>query len=151
MSWELLPLLIILVLSVVGNNQSVAVAAAILLLIRLLGFNTWFDTIESKGLNIGITILTLAILAPVAAGKISLANMVESFKTPIGLTAIAAGIFAAWAGGRGIFLLKESPEMISSLVIGTIAGVCFLQGVPVGPLIAGGLVYLILTIAKVFN
>lgn len=151
MSWELLPLLIILVLAVVANNQSVAIAATTVLLIRLAGFNGWLDTIESKGLNLGIILLTMAILAPIASGRITLAHIIDSFKTPIGLGAIVAGVFAAWAGGRGIVVLKDSPELVSSLVIGTIAGVCFLDGVPVGPLIAGGLVYMILSVAKLFH
>ncbi|MEG6584268.1 DUF441 domain-containing protein [Dendrosporobacter sp. 1207_IL3150] len=151
MSWELLPLLIILFFGVIGNNPSVGIAAAILLLIKLLGLTSWFTTIESKGISIGITILTLAILAPVASGKITLTNMFEAFKTPLGLISIAAGIFAAWAGGRGIPFMKDSPEVITSLIIGTIAGVCFFQGVPVGPLIAGGIVYMIVSITKFWS
>jgi uncharacterized membrane protein (DUF441 family) len=142
MSWENLPLLIILVLAVLGNNQAVSVAAAFLLMIKLLGFDTWFPIIESKGLNIGVTILTISILVPVAAGRISLQNMVDACKNPTGLLAIAAGIFAAWAAGRGLFFIKASPDMITSLIIGTIAGVCFLDGIAIGPLIAAGMAYL---------
>ncbi|GBG56915.1 UPF0756 membrane protein [Sporomusaceae bacterium FL31] len=151
MSSDLLPLLIILILGVLANNTSVGIAAATLLLLKLLGLSNWFDAIESKGLSIGITILTIAILTPVASGRITLLNMVESFKTPVGLVAVAAGVFAAWAGGRGIPFMNNSPEIITSIIIGTIAGVCFLDGVPVGPLIAGGLVYLAMSITKLWN
>lgn len=151
MSSELLPLLIILILGVLANNTSVGIAAATLLLLKLLGLSNWFDAIESKGLSIGITILTIAILTPVASGRITLLNMVESFKNPVGLVAVAAGVFAAWAGGRGIPFMNNSPEIITSIIIGTIAGVCFLDGVPVGPLIAGGLVYMAMSITKLWN
>lgn len=151
MSSDLLPLLIILILGVLANNTSVGIAAATLLLLKLLGLSNWFDAIESKGLSIGITILTIAILTPVASGRITLLNMVESFKNPVGLVAVAAGVFAAWAGGRGIPFMNNSPEIITSIIIGTIAGVCFLDGVPVGPLIAGGLVYLAMSISKLWS
>lgn len=151
MSSDLLPLLIILILGVLANNTSVGIAATTLLLLKLLGLSNWFDAIESKGLSIGITILTIAILTPVASGRITLLNMVESFKNPVGLVAVAAGVFAAWAGGRGIPFINNSPEIITSIIIGTIAGVCFLDGVPVGPLIAGGLVYMAMSITKLWN
>lgn len=151
MSSDLLPLLIILILGVLANNTSVGIAATTLLLLKLLGLSNWFDAIESKGLSIGITILTIAILTPVASGRITLLNMVESFKNPVGLVAVAAGVFAAWAGGRGILFMNNSPEIITSIIIGTIAGVCFLDGVPVGPLIAGGLVYMAMSITKLWN
>lgn len=151
MSSDLLPLLIILILGVLANNTSVGIAATTLLLLKLLGLSNWFDAIESKGLSIGITILTIAILTPVASGRITLLNMLESFKNPVGLLAVAAGVFAAWAGGRGISFINNSPEIITSIIIGTIAGVCFLDGVPVGPLIAGGLVYMAMSITKLWN
>ncbi|MBC8016846.1 MAG: DUF441 family protein, partial [Sporomusaceae bacterium] len=84
MNWDNLPLLIILVLSVIGNNHSVSVAALVLLLIKILGFETWFPLIENYGISIGITVLTLAVLAPIAQGRISASEMFETFKTPIG-------------------------------------------------------------------
>nr|WP_092074816.1 DUF441 domain-containing protein [Dendrosporobacter quercicolus]NSL48948.1 DUF441 domain-containing protein [Dendrosporobacter quercicolus DSM 1736]SDN15404.1 Uncharacterized membrane protein, DUF441 family [Dendrosporobacter quercicolus] len=151
MSWDYLPLLIVLCLGVLGNNSSVGIAAAVLLLLKLLGLTSWFEPLEQNGISIGVTILTIAILAPVAAGRITLANMAEVFKTTTGVIAIAVGIFVAWAGGRGAWFMKESPEVVTSLIIGTIAGVCFFNGIPVGPLIAGGLVYMLLSIAKLWS
>lgn len=143
MSWDNLPLLIILVLSVLGNNQSVAVAAAFLVVFKFLGLDSWFPILESKGLTLGITILTMAILVPVANGRISMKNMADAFSTPLGILAIAAGIFAAWAAGRGLLFTKASPDMISSLVLGTVVGVSFMNGVAIGPLIAAGLVSMV--------
>lgn len=151
MSWDYLPLLIILCLSVLGNNSSVGIAAAVLLIIKLLGFTAWFDPLEKNGISIGITILTISILVPVASGRITLANMAEAFKTGTGVTAVIVGIFVAWAGGRGVPFMKDSPEVITSLILGTLAGVCFFDGIPVGPLIAGGLVYLILSVSKLWS
>ena len=151
MNWDNLPLLLILVLSVIGNNHSVSIAALVLLLIKLLGFGNWFPVIESHGLTIGITILTLAILTPIAQGRISTTAMLETFKTPIGIIAILIGIFVAWAAGQGVPFMKETPEAVTALVIGTIVGVCFFHGLAVGPLIAGGLVSLIISTFGLFK
>lgn len=144
MSFENLPILLILALSVIGQNQSVAIAAAILLLIKLLGFDNWFPVLENKGINIGIIILTLAILAPIASGRISLKNMTDSLLTPAGVLAVVTGIFAAWLGGRGVSFFQVAPDAITALIIGTIMGVSFFQGIAVGPLIAAGMLSLLL-------
>jgi uncharacterized membrane protein (DUF441 family) len=151
MSLENLPILIILVLSVIGQNQSVSLAAAILLIIKLLGFDNWFPILENKGIGIGITILTLAILAPIAAGRINLRNMVDSLATPVGLLAVLTGIFAAWLGGRGVSFFQISPDVMTSLIIGTIVGVSFFQGIAVGPLIAAGMLSLVLGLYNKFG
>lgn len=151
MSWDNIPLLLILTLSVVGQNQSVALAAAVLLILKLLGLTAWFPLLESKGLNWGITLLTIAILAPLASGKISLRDMYASFGNLQGLSAIAIGIFVAWAAGQGITLVKASPETVTSLVLGTVIGVAFFQGIAVGPLIAAGLLSLLMSLLKILQ
>lgn len=151
MSWETSPILLIVVLSVIGHNQSVAVAATVLLLLKILRMDSLFPYLESYGLTAGIIILTIAVLVPLATGRITLSNMVDAFKTPVGIVAIAAGVFAAWMAGKGMFLLKDSPEVVTSLIVGTIAGVCFLKGLAVGPLIAGGLVSLVVALFSIIH
>ena len=48
----------------------------------------------------------------------------------------------AWLGGRGVKLMTNQPDVVAGLLIGTVAGVAALRGVPVGPLIAAGLLTL---------
>lgn len=151
MAWDYITLILILTISLLGHNNSVALASGILLAMKILGLTAFFPTIETHGLNWGIVILTIAILIPVANGKITLPIMLESFKTPLGILAILAGIFAAVSGGLGVQMLKDSPEIISSLIIGTIIGVFFWKGVAVGPLIAGGIVYMVYSIGHLFK
>ncbi|WP_371375409.1 DUF441 domain-containing protein [Sporomusa aerivorans] len=151
MNWENMPLLIILVLAVIGDNQSVALAALVLLLIKLLGLTAWFPSIETHGLNIGITIMTMAVLTPLAQGRISLGEMMSAFKTQSGLIAIVIGIFVSWVATQGMHFLKASPEATTALIVGTIGGVCFLHGLAVGPLIAGGFVAMIINALNSFK
>lgn len=145
MNWDNLPILIIIALSVIGNNHSVSIAAILLLLIKLLGFNSWFPAVESHGINIGIIILTMAVLVPIADGRIGMGEIAGAFKSSAGLIAIGVGVVVAWLAAQGVPFMKGSPEAVTALVAGTIIGVCFFRGLPVGPLIAGGVVAVIVS------
>lgn len=149
MNLENLPILIILVLSLLGNNSSVAIAATVLLLLKLLGLNMTLPYIEHHGIQIGITILTLAVLTPLVTGEITTQQIMSVFKNPSGLVAILIGIFVAYAGGLGVTTLQATPQIATSLIVGTIAGVCFFHGIAVGPLIAAGLVSMIFSLVQV--
>lgn len=147
--WESsLPLLVILGLSLVGHNQSVFVAALALLLLKWLGAESWLAPIEAHGISVGITILTMAVLVPVAQGQLTLGMAWDAFKSPVGLVAIAVGIGVSWVAALGVPFMKGTPEAVSALIVGTIIGVCVFHGLAVGPLIAGGLVSLALSLVN---
>ncbi|VTR52204.1 Protein of uncharacterised function (DUF441) [Actinobacillus pleuropneumoniae] len=50
----------------------------------------------------------------------------------------------AWLGGRGVSLMGGQPLLVTGLLVGTIIGVALLGGVPVGPLIAAGILSLLI-------
>lgn len=143
MSFDNLPILLILAISVIGNNSSVAIAAAALLLLKLCGLTSWLNMVETKGINYGVILLTAGVLAPLAAGKIDINGLANIFKTPKGLLAILIGLGVAWVAGRGVNFMQASPEIVTALMVGTVIGVCFFKGLAVGPLIAGGVVALL--------
>lgn len=136
---EYLMLLLILALGIIGHNTTVAYAVIIVLILKLLGLTAMLDVLSANGLNWGIVILMAAILVPIATGDVTIANMIDAFKSPLGVAAIVCGVLAAMAGGGE--LLKNDPHIVAALIIGTIIGVCFFKGVAVGPLIAGGMTY----------
>ena len=138
---EYLMLLLILALGIIGHNTTVAYAVIIVLILKLLGLTAMLDVLSANGLNWGIVILMAAILVPIATGDVTIANMIDAFKSPLGVAAIVCGVLAAMAGGGGVELLKNNPHIVAALIIGTIIGVCFFKGVAVGPLIAGGMTY----------
>ncbi|MEN3111115.1 DUF441 domain-containing protein [Uliginosibacterium paludis] len=148
MNFENLPLLLVLALSVIGNNSSVAIAAAALLLLKLLGLGSWLGVVENHGLNVGVIILTAAVLAPLAAGKIDLIGLGNAFRSPAGVIAVAVGLAVAWIAGQGVSYMQGSPEIVTALMVGTLIGVCFFKGLAVGPLIAGGMVALIVGLLR---
>ena len=138
---EYLMLLLILALGIIGHNTTVAYAVIIVLVLKLLGLTAMLDILSVNGLNWGIVLLLAAILVPIATGDVTIANMIDAFKSPLGVAAIVCGVLAARAGGGGVELLKNDPHIVAALIIGTIIGVCFFKGVAVGPLIAGGMTY----------
>ena len=138
---EYLMLLLILALGIIGHNTTVAYAVIIVLVLKLLGLTAMLDILSVNGLNWGIVLLLAAILVPIATGDVTIANMIDAFKSPLGVAAIVCGVLAAMAGGGGVELLKNDPHIVAALIIGTIIGVCFFKGVAVGPPIAGGMTY----------
>lgn len=138
---EYLMLLLILALGIIGHNTTVAYAVIIVLVLKLLGLTAMLDILSVNGLNWGIVLLLAAILVPIATGDVTIANMIDAFKSPLGVAAIVCGVLAAMAGGGGVELLKNDPHIVAALIIGTIIGVCFFKGIAVGPLIAGGMTY----------
>jgi uncharacterized membrane protein (DUF441 family) len=131
--------------------MSVAYATIIVIILKVLGLDSIMGMVEQSGVKYGIILLTVAILMPIATGKVTFQVMIDTFKTPLGITAVLVAVFTAIAGGQGVELLKTSPEIVSALIIGTMIGVFFFNGIAVGPLIASGLVYAILSIGKLFH
>ena len=116
------------------------IAAAVLLLMQQTFLARYLPWVEKNGLTVGIILLTIGVLAPLASGKISLGA--GDFADWKNLIAIAVGIFVAWLAGRGVPLMVNQPAVVPGLIIGTVIGVAFLKGIPVGPLIAAGILSL---------
>ena len=83
-------------------------------------------------------------LGLIGIGKIAGVSSLKSFLSWKSLLAIAIGVFVAWLGGRGVKLMSNQPDIVAGLLIGTVAGVAVLRGVPVGPLIAAGILSLLI-------
>lgn len=139
-----LMLLLLAALGLFSNNTPVSIAMIVLLLLRMLNLHQTFPWIEQYGLHIGIIILTIGVMAPLASGKLTMQTIIQSFLHWKSILAIVIGIFVAFLGGRGATLMTNQPTIVAGLLIGTIIGVSFFRGIPVGPLIAAGLLSLII-------
>ena len=133
----LLILLGLAALGFISHNTTVAVSILVLIIVRVTPLSTFFPWIEKQGLSIGIIILTIGVMAPIASGTLPPSTLIHSFLNWKSLVAIAVGVIVSWLGGRGVTL------MVAGLLVGTVLGVALFRGVPVGPLIAAGLVSLI--------
>ena len=145
----------VLLLSLIGHNMTVVYAAIIVLAIKILSQVTstpvMLDWLGGHGLQLGIIILTAAILVPIANGTVTISTMIDSFRSLPGIVALIAGLLAAISGGLGVPLMQENPNVIPALIVGTMAGVFFFKGIAVGPLIAAGFTYFVLAIFEHFK
>ncbi|ANA83064.1 hypothetical protein PVOR_22104 [Paenibacillus vortex V453] len=131
-------------LGIISSNSAVTIAMLTLLMLRVTGFQQAFPWLEKYGLTLGIIILTIGVMSPLASGKMSLQTIGESFLHWKSLLAIAVGMLVAYLGGRGATLMGSNPTVVAGLLVGTVLGVALFRGVPVGPLIAAGLLSLLI-------
>lgn len=141
-------LLALAALGIVSHNTPVSIAVLLLLLLRLAHLDKWFPVLEQHGLNLGILVLTMGIMAPLASGKIGTDILVRAVVTPVSLLAIAVGVLVSYIAGKGVPLMAQNPIVVTGILIGTILGVALFRGVPVGPLIAAGLLAGLLGIGR---
>lgn len=137
----------IFAVALLGKNRSLIIAVLIVAVLKLFPFTgKLLETVGAQGINWGVTIISVAILVPIATGKIGFADLLNAFKSPAGYIAVACGILVAILSAKGVGLLAASPEMTVALVFGTILGVVFLKDIAAGPVIAAGITYTILTV-----
>jgi uncharacterized membrane protein (DUF441 family) len=149
------PVLFLLMLAVIGfvaKNTSLMVAAGALLLFKFTGLDAKvFPYLASKGINWGVTIITIAVLVPIANGSIGFKELGEAIKSPYAWIALASGIAVALIAKSGLSLLASDPHITTALVFGTILAVALFKGVAVGPLVGAGIAYLCMQIFNFFK
>ncbi len=129
MDFTSLILLLMAALGIISSNTPITIAMIVLLLIRVLHLHQLFPWLEKYGLTVGIIILTIGVMTPLASGKMSLQTIGESFLNWKSLLAIAVGMLVAYLGGRGATLMSMNPTVVAGLLIGTVLGVALLRGV----------------------
>jgi uncharacterized membrane protein (DUF441 family) len=139
-------------IGVIAKNQSLMIAVGFLLLLKFTGAGAkWFEFIQQKGINWGVTIITIAVLIPIATGDIGLKQLQESLKSYYAWIALLSGIFVAIIASKGLHLLQNDPHITAALVFGTILAVALFNGVAVGPLIGAGIAYLAMKLVDIFT
>ena len=134
----------LLIIGIVSRSNLIATAACVLLIIKFANLHFVFSILERRGLELGLLFLLLAILVPVATGKVSEKEIVGTFTSLSGILAIVGGALATHLNGEGLKLLQIDPEIIFGLLVGSVIGIVFMGGIPVGPLMAAGLTALFL-------
>ena len=136
-------LVILIILGLLSHNSAITISAAVLLIMQQTFLSSHIPLLEKYGVKIGIIILTIGVLSPLVSGKIQLPDLSGFLSWQMALS-ISVGVLVAWLAGKGVPLMGEQPILVTGLLIGTIIGVAFLGGIPVGPLIAAGILALLL-------
>jgi uncharacterized membrane protein (DUF441 family) len=144
-------LLILIVIGLVAKAPLIATSACILLILKLTNLTHYFPLIERRGLELGLLFLMLSVLVPFASGKVTFKDLRNCFISVPGIMAVVGGTLATYMNGDGLRMLKVQPELLMGLVIGSIIGIVFFKGIPVGPLMAAGLTALFLKLIRYIN
>jgi uncharacterized membrane protein (DUF441 family) len=147
MSGELV-LVALIIIGLIGRSPIITTAACLLLIIKLVSLQRYLPSIERRGMELGLLFLTMAVLVPFASGKVQSKDVIAALTSWIGWVALAGGAAAAYLNSRGLEMLKLDPQLVVGIVIGSIIGILFLRGIPVGPLMAAGLTALFLKIIQ---
>lgn len=145
-------LLTLLAIAFLAKNQSLIIAVLVLLLMKIAGFEAKsFSLLQGKGINWGVTIITIAVLAPIASGDIGFRDLSGAFKSPYAWIALVSGMAVALLAKGGVTLLAEDPHITTALVLGTILAVSLFKGVAVGPLIGAGIAFAAMKLFELFK
>lgn len=145
-------LLLLLTIGLIAKNKSLIIAVSVLLLFKVVGVESKiFTQIQSKGIEWGVTIITIAVLAPIASGDIGFKDLGGAFKSPFAWIALLSGIIVALLAKGGVILLAKDPHITTALVLGTILAVSLFKGVAVGPLIGAGIAYVAMKLYEFFK
>ncbi|HWJ80233.1 MAG TPA: DUF441 domain-containing protein [Niallia sp.] len=145
-------LYLLLGIALIAKNNSLLIAVLFLIVMKVIGLDMKvFSYIQSKGINWGVTIITIAVLIPIATGDIGFKDLSASFKSPFAWIALISGIAVALLAKGGVTLLADDPQITTALVLGTILSVSIFNGVAVGPLIGAGIAYVAIKIVGWFT
>ena len=139
---------IILILGILGGSQIIAVSAGLLIVLQFVRMEALFPFIEDRGLEIGLVFLVMSVLVPFVTGNISNSQALRTCISVPGVIAVVSGVLATHLNGKGLEMLQVAPSIMIGLVLGSIIGVVVFKGIPVGPLMAGGIAALLL---RIFN
>ncbi|WP_282935753.1 DUF441 domain-containing protein [Paenibacillus sp. RC67] len=132
-------LLVLIIIGLIGRSPIITTAACVLLIVKLIHLERYLPSIERRGLELGLLFLTMGVLVPFASQRITYKDITSMFTTWPGILALLGGAIATYMNGKGLELLKIDPQLVVGLVIGSIFGIIFLKGIPVGPLMAAGI------------
>lgn len=144
-------LVALIIIGLVGRSPIIATAACILLAVKLVHLERFLPAIERRGLELGLLFLTFSVLVPFASGRIQPKEIAAVLTTWPGWLALLGGAAATYINGKGLDLLRIDPQIIVGLVLGSIVGIVFLRGVPVGPLMAAGITALLYKLFKLIG
>ncbi|WP_261133225.1 DUF441 domain-containing protein [Bacillus sp. Marseille-Q3570] len=142
-------LLVLLGIALWAKNKSLLIAIVFLLVIKWVGLgDKIFPAFQKKGIEWGVTIITIAVLVPIATGDIGFKQLGEALKSSYAWIALGSGVAVALIAANGIQLLAEDPHITTALVFGTILAVSLFNGIAVGPLIGAGIAYMVMKVVN---
>lgn len=140
-------LILVFALGLLASSPVIAWAAGILLLMKVCKLSHLFPVMEKTSLELGLLLLVFSVLIPLLGEEINFKDLQEYCYSWKGAVAFFGGLLATRINFMGLELLRDSPYLIVAMIMGVIVGIN-LGGIPVGPLMAGGLSALIIFVVE---
>ncbi|MFC4737535.1 DUF441 domain-containing protein [Bacillus daqingensis] len=151
MNQALVFMLLLLAVGFFARNVTLMTAVAVLLILYYGGMaGSVLPFLQERGIQIGVTIITIAVLVPIVTGEIGLQDLRQAMGSSYAWIALISGVFVAVIASNGIDLLQSDPHITTALVFGTILAVALFGGVAVGPVIGAGIAYLAMRAVQFF-
>lgn len=142
-------LLSIIIIAFIAKNKPMIFAGVIVFILSFINKIYNFKIEKDIFLNIGMIFLMIWMLMPIMDNQINLATFnIKDFFNINGLIYFLSGIFVVILAAKGLKLLDNNPISLASILAGSIIGVTFFNGIPVGILTGSGIAYLIIKILQ---
>ncbi|WP_077368294.1 DUF441 family protein [Anaerosalibacter sp. Marseille-P3206] len=142
-------LLGIIFISFIAKNKPMVLGGIIVFILSFINNQGLNRYIKNNSLNIGLVFLIIWLLLPILEipREISISST-KSYLNLNGLISFISGLFVVIIAGKGLNYLNGNTSAIGGIILGSIVGVTFFEGIPVGMLTASGIAYLIIKCIK---
>lgn len=144
-------MVILLLIGLAAKSSLISTCACILLVLQFSKLDFLFPYLETHGLELGLVFLLLSILVPIATDRVTTRELLYNVTSLPGLLAIIAGALATHLNSEGLKLMQIDPGIIFGLIAGSVIGILFFNGQPVGPLMAAGVAALFIEVLNWFR
>lgn len=143
-------LLGIIFLSLIGKNKPMTIGGIIVLILSFINNQSLNRYLKDNLIDIGLIFLMVWLLLPIIDNNTQIHNP-KAFININGIVSFLCGLFVVTVAGKGLSYLNANTPAIGGIILGSIIGVLFFDGIPVGMLTASGIAYLIIKIIKVLS
>lgn len=142
-------LLFIIILSIFAKNKSMIYAGIAVLVLSFISNENVVKFVKNNFLDIGLVFLMIWMLIPLIENQneISILSPKE-FLNLEWVVSFLSGLFIVIIASKGAKYLNGNTKALSGAIFGSIVGVTFFGGTPVGMLTGSGIAYLILKLLK---
>lgn len=142
-------LLFLIFISYFIKNKSLLLGSIIVFLLSFLNKDYITKIDKNIFLHSGLTLLMIWMLIPlIEPNNNSSFIATKSFLNMNWIISIISGILVVIIAAKGLELSNNNPSVLAGVVIGSIIGVTFFGGIPVGMLTGSGIAYLIIQILR---
>lgn len=142
-------LLSLIIISSLAKNKPMIFAGIVVFIISFLYKNYNIKLDKNIFLNGGMTLLMIWLLMPLVETRYELSFFdIKDYLNMSVIISLLSGFFVVVVAAKGLNLVNSNPSVLAGILTGSIIGVTFFGGIPVGMLTGSGIAYLIIKILE---